>query len=42
MRGVELDMLRILLLTLATAVLAGLVLLAAADRLEQDDVVYGG
>jgi len=41
MRGGQLDMLRILSLTLATAVLAGLALLAAADRLEQDDVVYG-
>jgi sodium transport system permease protein len=42
MRGEELDMLRILFLTLATAALASLALLAAADRLEQDDVVYGG
>jgi sodium transport system permease protein len=42
MKGGELDLLRILCLMLATAILAGLVLLAAADRLEQDDVVYGG
>lgn len=42
MRGGELDMWRILLLMLVTAALAALALLAAADRLEQDDVVYGG
>jgi sodium transport system permease protein len=42
MRGGELDTLQVLFLTLATAALAGLVLLAAADRLGQDDVVYGG
>jgi sodium transport system permease protein len=42
MRGGQLDMLRVVLLTLATGALACLVLLAAADRLGQDDVVYGG
>jgi sodium transport system permease protein len=42
MTGGRVDLLRILLLALSTAVLAGLALLAAADRLEQDDVVYGG
>jgi sodium transport system permease protein len=42
MRGGELDMWRILLLMLVTAALAALALLAAADRLEEDDVVYGG
>jgi sodium transport system permease protein len=42
MRGGELDLLRILLLGFGTLVLAGVTLLAAANRLEQDDVVYGG
>lgn len=42
MKGGQLDLLRILFLTLATAVLAPLPLLAAADRLEQDNVVNGG
>jgi sodium transport system permease protein len=41
-RGGDLDMWRILLLMLVTAALAALALLAAADRMEQDDVVYGG
>jgi hypothetical protein len=34
-------MFRIVFLTLVTVAVAGLALLAAADRLEQDDVVYG-
>jgi sodium transport system permease protein len=42
MTGGQLDMLRILLLALATVILASLALLAAANRLERDDVVYGG
>jgi sodium transport system permease protein len=42
MRGGELDLLRIILLGFGTLVLAGLALVAAADRLERDDVVYGG
>jgi sodium transport system permease protein len=41
MKGGQLDMPQTLFLMLATAVLAGLALVAAADRLEQDDVVYG-
>lgn len=41
MKGGQLDLFRILFLTLATAVLTALALLAAADRLEQDNVVYG-
>ena len=41
MRGAELDLLPIVSVTLATAVLAAVALWAAADRLEQDDVVYG-
>jgi len=42
MRNAPLDPLAIILLSLGTAVLAGVALVAAADRLEQDDVVYGG
>jgi sodium transport system permease protein len=42
MRGAQLDPLAILFLSFGTAVLAGMALVAAADRLEQDDVVYGG
>jgi sodium transport system permease protein len=42
MRGGEMDLLRILLLGFGTLVLAGVTLLAAANRLEQDDLVYGG
>jgi hypothetical protein len=42
MRDGELDLLRILLLGFGTLVLAGVTLAAAANRLEQDDVVYGG
>jgi sodium transport system permease protein len=42
MRGKPLDPLSMLFLGLGTATLAGMALLAAADRLEQDDVVYGG
>jgi sodium transport system permease protein len=42
MRGAQLDPLAILVLGLGTAILAGIVLSAAARRLEQDDVVYGG
>jgi len=38
----EWGLLRILVLALATAVLTALALIAAADRLEQDNVVYGG
>ncbi len=41
MRGGQLDMFGIVFLTLVTVAVAGLALLAAADRLEQDDVVYG-
>jgi sodium transport system permease protein len=41
MKGGPMDPLRILILTLATAVLTGLALVAAAGRLEQDNVVYG-
>ncbi len=41
MRGAQLDIFRILFLTLSTVALSGVSLLAAADRLEQDDVVYG-
>ena len=41
MRGGELDPLRMLFLGFATAVLAGLAVVVAADRLERDDVVYG-
>lgn len=42
MRSAPLDPLSVLFLGFGTAILAGLALLAAADRLEQDDVVYGG
>jgi sodium transport system permease protein len=42
MRSMPLDPLSVLFLGLGTATLAGMALLAAADRLEQDDVVYGG
>jgi len=42
MRGAPADPLATLILAVATTVLAGLALLAAADRLELDDVVYGG
>ena len=42
MKGGQLDLFPILFLTLATVVLAASALLAAADRLEQDNVVYGG
>jgi sodium transport system permease protein len=42
MRGAPLDPLSMLFLGFGTAILAGMALLAAADRLEQDDVVYGG
>jgi hypothetical protein len=42
MRGLPLDTLPILCLGIGTAVLAGVALLAAAHRLERDDVVYGG
>jgi sodium transport system permease protein len=42
MRGAPLDPLSVLFLGFGTAILAGMALLAAADRLEQDDVVYGG
>jgi sodium transport system permease protein len=42
MRGGELDLWRILLLGFGTLVLAGVALVAAANRLERDDVVYGG
>jgi sodium transport system permease protein len=42
LRGAPLDALAMLLLSIGTTILAGLVLLAAASRLEQDDVVYGG
>jgi sodium transport system permease protein len=42
MKGGPVDLLRIAFLTLATLGLAALALLAAADRLEQDNVVYGG
>jgi hypothetical protein len=42
MRGAPLDPLAVLLVSCSTALLAGLALLAAANRLEQDDVVYGG
>jgi hypothetical protein len=42
MRGAKLDSLAMLFLSFGTAILAGMALLIAADRLEQDDVVYGG
>jgi sodium transport system permease protein len=42
MRGGALDLWRALVLGIGTAALAGLALMAAANRLEQDDVVYGG
>ena len=42
MKGAPLDPLTILFLGFGTAVVAGVALLAAADRLERDDVVYGG
>jgi len=42
MRGGEVDLPRILFLGFATAILAAMALLGAADRLERDDVVYGG
>ena len=42
MRGAKLDSLATLFLSFGTAILAGMALLIAADRLEQDDVVYGG
>ena len=42
MSGGPFDGWRVFFLTLATAALAGLVLLATAERLGQDDVVYGG
>lgn len=41
-RGAQSDPLALLFLSFVTAILAGMALLAAADRLEQDDVVYGG
>jgi hypothetical protein len=41
MRGVKLDAPAMLFLSFGTAILAGMALLAAANRLEQDDVVYG-
>jgi sodium transport system permease protein len=42
MRGALLDPMAILLVGLGTVILAGVALVAAANRLEQDDVVYGG
>jgi sodium transport system permease protein len=42
MRNGESDLLPVIFLALATAVLAALPLLAAGRRLEEDDVVYGG
>ncbi len=42
MRGAPLDPLAMLFLSFGTAILAGMALLAAANRLERDDVVYGG
>jgi sodium transport system permease protein len=42
MRGAPLDPWSILFLGCGTALLAGLALVAAAGRLERDDVVYGG
>jgi sodium transport system permease protein len=42
LRGGELHLLAILSLAFATSLVAGMALLAAADRLERDDVVYGG
>ena len=42
MSGAPLDLLHVLFLSFSTAILAAIALLAAADRLEQDDVVYGG
>jgi sodium transport system permease protein len=42
MRGAQLDPQAVLFLSFSTAILAGMALLAAAGRLEQDDVVYGG
>jgi sodium transport system permease protein len=42
MRGAHMDLLAMLFLSFGTVTLAGVALLAAADRLEQDDVVYGG
>jgi sodium transport system permease protein len=42
MRGGDLDPLRMLFPGFSTALLAGLALVAAADRLERDDVVCGG
>jgi sodium transport system permease protein len=41
MRGTPLDALAVVSLGCATTILAALALLAAASRLEQDDVVYG-
>jgi sodium transport system permease protein len=42
MRGGEVELWRILLLAFATLALAGAILVGAAERLERDDVVYGG
>jgi len=42
MGGARADLPALLLLGLETAILAGLAVVAAAHRLEQDDVVYGG
>ena len=42
MRGAKLDPMAMLFLSFGTVILAGMALLAAADRMEQDDVVYGG
>jgi sodium transport system permease protein len=42
MRGAHLDPLAMLFLGFGAAILAGTALVAAARRLEQDDVVYGG
>jgi sodium transport system permease protein len=42
MQGGQADALTIVLLSLATAIPGGMALVAAAGRLERDDVVYGG
>jgi hypothetical protein len=42
MRGAALEPIAMLALSLGTALLSGVALVAAANRLEQDDVVYGG
>lgn len=42
MRGARLDLAATLFLSFGTAFLAGMALIAAADRLGQDDVVHGG